>query len=73
MFVDPEHWRRGIGRLLLDRAVEEMRKRGYRKAELFTPTRNIRSRRFYERHACCSGEETRRWRGLVLILYSLDL
>ncbi len=73
MFVDPEHWRRGIGSLLLDRAVEEMRKRGYRKAQLFTPKRNIRSRRFYERHAWRPGEETRRWQGLVLIRYSLDL
>ena len=73
MFVDPEYWGRGIGSLLLDRAVEEMRNRSYRQAQLFTASKNLRSRRFYERNAWLSGEETRRWHGLVLIRYSLDL
>jgi GNAT superfamily N-acetyltransferase len=73
MFVDPENWGHGIASLLLNRAVDEMRNRGYQQAQLFTPDKNVRSRRFYERHAWRPGEEIRRWRGLVLIRYSLDL
>ena len=73
MFVDPANWGRGIGSLLLDRALVEMRDRGYRQAQLFTPERNSRSRRFYERHAWQPGEETRGWHGLVLTRYSLEL
>lgn len=73
MFVDPEHWGRGIGSRLLNHAVENMRRRGYERAQLFTPAGNVRSRRFYERHAWRLGEETRHWQGLVLVQYGLDL
>ena len=65
MFVDPEQWGRGIGSLLLRAAVDEMRQRRYRQAQLFTPDENHRSRRFYEGHGWRPGEETRRWHGLV--------
>jgi GNAT superfamily N-acetyltransferase len=73
MFVDPERWRRGIGSLLLTRAVEEMRSRGYERAQLFTPTANVRSRSFYERHAWRPEDGTRYWRGLLLVRYSLEI
>ena len=73
MFVDPQNWGCGIRSLLLLRAVQEMRERGFRQAQLFTPEKNIRSRRFYERHGWCAGDEIRRWQGLPLIRYCLDL
>jgi len=73
LFVDPEQWGRGIGSLLLDRAVEEMRKRRYERAQLFTAADNMRSRRFYERHGWSVGQETRRWQALLLVRYSRDL
>jgi RimJ/RimL family protein N-acetyltransferase len=73
MFVDPPYWGRGLGTLLLERAVAEMRNRGYRRAQLYTAVGNARSRRFYERHGWDHGDETRRWHGLILIRYTLDL
>jgi GNAT superfamily N-acetyltransferase len=73
MFVAPEHWGRGIGSLLLDQAVEEMRRRGYERAQLFTPTGNRRARRFYERHDWRLGKATRRWQGLLLVQYERSL
>jgi GNAT superfamily N-acetyltransferase len=73
MFVLPEHWARGIGSLLLNRAIEEMRYRDYGQAQLFTPADNVRSRRFYERHDWHLGAVTRRWQGLLLVEYRRSL
>lgn len=36
VFVDPERWRRGIARLMLDAADEAMRAAGYERAQLWT-------------------------------------
>jgi GNAT superfamily N-acetyltransferase len=36
MFVDPDHWRRGIARRLLDAADDAMRAAGYDRAQLWT-------------------------------------
>jgi GNAT superfamily N-acetyltransferase len=36
LFVDPDHWRRGIARTLLDAAEEAMRAAGYERAQLWT-------------------------------------
>jgi GNAT superfamily N-acetyltransferase len=36
LFVDPDHWRRGIARALLDAAEEAMRASGYARAQLWT-------------------------------------
>jgi RimJ/RimL family protein N-acetyltransferase len=73
LFVDPAHWGHGIGSLLLTGAVEEMRRRSYERAQLFTAAANVRSRRFYERHEWSPGEEQRHWQGLLLIRYSREL
>jgi GNAT superfamily N-acetyltransferase len=73
MFVEPEYWGRGIGSLLLGRAVEEMRSRGYERAQLFTAAGNIRSRCFYERHRWRLEEETRPWQGLLLVRFTREL
>ena len=49
LFVLPEWWGKGIGALLHERAVAQMRERGYREARLFTPSLHSRARGFYER------------------------
>jgi GNAT superfamily N-acetyltransferase len=36
LFVDPDHWRRGIARALLDAADDAMRAAGYARAQLWT-------------------------------------
>lgn len=45
LFVEPDLWRRGVGRALADAAVHEARKRGYTLAVIAGPAQ----RRFYER------------------------
>jgi GNAT superfamily N-acetyltransferase len=59
LYVSPELWRRGIGALLHDAAVQALGRR-FNIAELWVLERNSRARRFYER---------RRWQlvpGVVL-------
>jgi len=73
MFVDPIHWRAGVGTALLTAATEEMRRRRYEQAQLFTAILNTGSRAFYERRGWRLGNETQEWRGLRLIRYTLDL
>lgn len=46
LFVHPDHWRSGIGTLLLEHAME-LRPEGL---QLVTLQRNERARRFYEAH-----------------------
>lgn len=53
LFVLPTKWGQRIGGALLAAALEEMRNRGYREAQLFTAAANRRSRTFYE--ATASG------------------
>jgi GNAT superfamily N-acetyltransferase len=36
VFVSPDHWRRGIARMLLDAAEDAMREQGYERAQLWT-------------------------------------
>lgn len=73
MFVDPDRWRKGVGSALLLHAVEEMRRRGYQQAQLYTAEGNADSRRFYEHHGWQAAEGAREWQGLRLVRYTLDL
>jgi diamine N-acetyltransferase len=49
LFVLRDWWGTGLAAHLLDEAVAEARRRGYREARLFTPRDNKRARAFYER------------------------
>jgi len=49
IYVDPAAYGRGYGRSLMDRAVEELERRGFRNATLWVLASNDRARRFYER------------------------
>ncbi|MGH2690261.1 MAG: GNAT family N-acetyltransferase [Actinomycetota bacterium] len=46
--IAPDAWGRGLGRLLLAAATDELRDRGFREAVLWVVERNQRARRFYE-------------------------
>jgi GNAT superfamily N-acetyltransferase len=47
LYVDPSAWRRGIGRLLLERSEERMREGGYRQAILWVLDGNEAAARLY--------------------------
>lgn len=49
LFVVPEWWSRGVGSVLHEQAIAAIRARGFDTARLFTPSRHVRARRFYER------------------------
>ncbi len=47
LYVDPDHWRRGIGRVLVARGRDELARRGYREAVLWVLAGNQRAHAFY--------------------------
>jgi ribosomal protein S18 acetylase RimI-like enzyme len=47
IYVEPERFGTGVGRALMDAAVERMRERGYREATLWVLDGNERAERFY--------------------------
>jgi len=47
-FVAPGKWRRGVGRRLLARVLEELRALGYESATLWSFADNARANAFYE-------------------------
>ena len=48
IYVQPDQWRRGCGRALLDAAITAARKRGFVELTLWVLQENQRARRFYE-------------------------
>jgi GNAT superfamily N-acetyltransferase len=49
IYVDPEHWRSGVGSALLDASLDVARSTGYREVTLWVLASNALGRRFYER------------------------
>jgi len=47
LYVDPEHWRRGIGRELHEQVIGEARARGFTQLVLWALSQNQRARAFY--------------------------
>ena len=47
LFVRPSHWRRGIGRLLCERSLEDARQQGLTRVELWELESNANARRFF--------------------------
>ena len=50
IYVDPEHWRRGIGSVLLEAAQARPASSGSTEMSLWTLTENHLAQAFYERH-----------------------
>jgi GNAT superfamily N-acetyltransferase len=50
MYVEPDHWRRGAGRALMEAALERLSGLPYGEAILWTFKENDRAIAFYERH-----------------------
>ena len=75
LFVDPDHWGKGIGRGLLARAEQDMRERGWRVGELSTQSLNARARRLYERAGWydTGGRHPHKDDGLEMAEYERDL
>jgi GNAT superfamily N-acetyltransferase len=48
LYVHPDNWRRGIGRLLAEAALERLRGAGFRQAIVWTLAESERNLRFYE-------------------------
>jgi len=48
LYVHPDWWRRGVGRVLLDASLAFLREQGYGVATLWALEDNARARAFYE-------------------------
>lgn len=48
IYLAPEHWRKGIGRVLCRRGEQILKSRGYTQATLWVFEENEQARRFYE-------------------------
>lgn len=48
LYVSPEHWNKGVGKMLLDDAMEDLVDLGQHEAILWVLRDNTRGRRFYE-------------------------
>jgi GNAT superfamily N-acetyltransferase len=75
MFVRRDWQGSGLAGALMDRVLEEARRRGYRRMVLWTPAGAAQARRFYEREGWeLTGEEDPESQfGLPLVQYGRDL
>jgi len=71
--VKPAHRRRGVGRSLLARFIEESRSRGSGKVSLDTDPRLVPAVRLYESMGFVVEGYTENKYGLRLVVYSLDI
>lgn len=60
LYVDPDHWRAGIGTRLLDRAMADLAAAGRRTVDLWVLQGNTRAERFYARHGFTATGRVRR-------------
>ncbi|HET9341838.1 MAG TPA: GNAT family N-acetyltransferase [Candidatus Eremiobacteraceae bacterium] len=62
LYVDPDDWRTGIGRVLIDRARGELRRRGFADAVLWVLDGNAHAEAFYEHDGWIRSGSRRRQR-----------
>ena len=48
VYIDPPHWRKGAGRMLIDEAINAAASEGYREMTLWALEENVRGLRFYK-------------------------
>lgn len=75
IYLDPQIWRRGFGRMLCDRACEQLRERGFVCAVLWTMQGNESARHFYKAMGFVPDGARRRHPGLdvELVRFRRDL
>ncbi|MCY4113873.1 MAG: GNAT family N-acetyltransferase [Chloroflexi bacterium] len=76
LYVHPAHWRRGVGRRLLQAAIDELTADGYDTATLWTLAESEASRAFYEAQGWrTDGVVTpwEDWDGVPLVRYRIGL
>jgi GNAT superfamily N-acetyltransferase len=71
--VDPDWWREGIGRALLEDALGVLRGRGFARVEIALQSGNRHGRRFLEHHGWELGETTRRPSSMAIVVYGRAL
>jgi GNAT superfamily N-acetyltransferase len=59
LYVDPPQWHRGVGAMLHDAAVEELRRQGHARASLWVLRENKVARAMYERRGWMLTDVTR--------------
>ena len=60
IYVDPDHWRRGVGTALLVEALERLRRDGWEEVTLWTFAANDAARAFYAAHGFEPGGTERK-------------
>ncbi|BAN26046.1 GNAT family N-acetyltransferase [Caballeronia insecticola] len=48
IYIDPSQWRRGVGRMLIDEAINAAASEGYREVTLWALEENVQGLRFYK-------------------------
>lgn len=59
IYLNPNKWRKGFGKLLLEAAIEEITKDGYKNIYAWVLDSNIQARNFYENLGFISHNETK--------------
>ena len=59
LYMLPEYWGRGYGRILFERAIGRLRLDGFNNIYLWVLADNLRAREFYERNGFVNSGETK--------------
>jgi ribosomal protein S18 acetylase RimI-like enzyme len=62
-YLHPDAWGTGVADALMDRCLDELRRRGFERAILWVLRDNPRARRFYERHGFGPTDHELMWDG----------
>ena len=74
LYVDPDHWGRGVGGDLLSEAAVSMARSGFGRAILWTLAGNQRTRSFFEQHGWTyDGTTLQHESGVTVVRYTVSL
>jgi L-amino acid N-acyltransferase YncA len=59
IYLNPDKWRKGFGKLLLGAAIEEIKNNGYRNVCLWVLDSNLQARNFYENSGFTNRSEVK--------------
>lgn len=64
-----ENWNKGYGSMVMEYIINEVKIAGYNKMYLWVFEKNIRARRFYEKHGFYAMEKKKMFNNVVEIMY----